>query len=466
MDAVAHEICLKFRVVIIGGGFSGAAVALNLMKAGCEAAITIIEPRAALGAGLAYAATDPTHRVNVQAIRLLVTPDAPGAFDAWARAKGIPQSDPGSLLDDGRFYPQRGCFGAYMQALLAQHAGAFQHMRATATGVSQTRHGFVVTLDTGERLAADIVVLAVSHPPPAIPAPLRGVAGAQKFISDPWAQDAGAIIESEDDVLIIGTALSTADIVATLDAAGHRGKILAISRRGLVSRLRGIVPTDPFGDFSSIPATSAVALLRNVRRTIREAGQKFSCWEAVIEALRAQGGTIWAALPDAEKSRFLRHLRPFWDVHRYQIAPQLAAVLESRAAAGLFSTRAARIIAADQEGDGFAVRLQHKTTTWAQKFGAIVNCTGPDHAHVTAQNPALASLKAAGLLRPDKFGLGIDTDAQARPLRHDGAPVPNLYVAGPLARARFGELMGLPQVSFHAALVAQHVGAGCAVHAR
>jgi uncharacterized NAD(P)/FAD-binding protein YdhS len=207
-----------------------------------------------------------------------------------------------------------------------------------------------------------------------------------------------------------------------------------------------------------------VALLRNVRRTIRVAEQNFSCWEAVIEALRAQGGAIWAALPDVEKARFLRHLRPFWDVHRYQLAPQLAAVLDARAAAGLFSTRAARIIAASQEGDCFAVRLQHKTTVWEQKFGAIVNCTGPDHAHVTETNPALASLKAAGLLRPDKFGLGIDTDETARPLGHDGASTPNLYVAGPLARARFGELMGLPQVSFHAALVAQHVGAAAMPH--
>jgi uncharacterized NAD(P)/FAD-binding protein YdhS len=466
MDAVAHEICPKPRIAIIGGGFSGAAVALNLIKAGCEASITIIEPRATLGAGLAYSATDPTHRVNVQAIRLLVTPDAPGAFDAWARARGIPPSDAGSLLDDGRFYPQRGCFGAYMQELLNQQEGAFEHVRAIATNVSQTRHGFVVTLETGETRPADIVVLAVSHPPPAIPAPLRGLAGAPKFITNPWAQKTDQSFAPDDDVLIIGTALSTADIVATLDAAGHRGKILAISRRGLVSRLRGIITTDPFGDFCARPAQTAVALLRNVRRTIRVAEQNFSCWEAVIEALRAQGGTIWAALPDAEKARFLRHLRPFWDVHRYQLAPQLAAVLDARAAAGLFATRAARIIAAREDGQGFSVRLQHKTTVWEQKFGAIVNCTGPDHAHVTTTNPALASLKAAGKLRPDKFGLGIDTDDQARPLGADGASVQKLYVAGPLARARFGELMGLPQVSFHAALVAQHVDAACAVYAQ
>ncbi len=80
-------------------------------------------------------------------------------------------------------------------------------------------------------------------------------------------------------------------------------------------------------------------------------------------------------------------------------------------------------------------------------FDAVVNCTGPDHGTVVQSNPVLRSMAAHGLLRADPQGLGIEVDASARVIGVDGAPSRGLFVAGPLARGYFGELMGLPQVS-------------------
>ena len=67
--------------------------------------------------------------------------------------------------------------------------------------------------------------------------------------------------------------------------------------------------------------------------------------------------------------------------------------------------------------------------------------------------PALASLARSGLLQADRVGLGLEVDAGSRAVGPDGVR-DDLLVAGPLARGRFGELMGLPQVSEHAAEVA------------
>jgi uncharacterized NAD(P)/FAD-binding protein YdhS len=50
----------------------------------------------------------------------------------------------------------------------------------------------------------------------------------------------------------------------------------------------------------------------------------------VLDAVRQQGQSIWQALTFADRQRFLRHLRRYWDVHRYRIAPQVAEVLEQR----------------------------------------------------------------------------------------------------------------------------------------
>lgn len=49
--------------------------------------------------------------------------------------------------------------------------------------------------------------------------------------------------------------------------------------------------------------------------------------------------------------------------------------------------------------------------------------------------------------------MGIDVNAQSQPV---GSTLP-IWVAGPAARGRFGELMGLPQVADHAQQVAHAV---------
>ncbi len=54
-------------VAIVGGGFTGAAVAYHLARLLPEgtARIVVYEPRAMLGGGLAYDTDEPVHRINV-----------------------------------------------------------------------------------------------------------------------------------------------------------------------------------------------------------------------------------------------------------------------------------------------------------------------------------------------------------------------------------------------------------------
>jgi uncharacterized NAD(P)/FAD-binding protein YdhS len=452
----------RCSIAIIGGGFTGAVVALNLLRAlkNTAATIAVIEPRAQLGAGLAYSTTDPAHRVNVPAIRLLVAHDEPGAFHNWLESSGALGEDPAAEMPDGRRYPRRGVFGQYVTQRLAREitapgAPAFTHIQARVQHAEAEAGGFALTLDDGTVLRAEQLVLAVSHPPPALLPVLRPLRGEEKFIENPWQKDIRRIIAPGDRVLIIGTALSTADCIAALDDAGHGGEILAISRRGLVSRERRLTQGGPYGDFSTNPSRTALALLQAVRRAIREAPEFFCCWESVIEAARDQGPAIWAALPERERKRFLRHLRPFWDVHRYQLAPPLGAVIARQSRAGALEILAARITGADVREGRFRITLSRRGAARVELFDAVINCTGPDHTRVIETNPALRSLAAAGLLRADVFRLGVDTDINGRPLDEAGQPAQNLFIAGPLARAACGELMGIPQVTDHAALVAR-----------
>ena len=67
------------HIVIIGGGFSGAAVAIELLRLAPNGVrVTLLEPRQSPGAGVAYSTAEPTHRINVPAARL------PSARPVWS----------------------------------------------------------------------------------------------------------------------------------------------------------------------------------------------------------------------------------------------------------------------------------------------------------------------------------------------------------------------------------------------
>jgi uncharacterized NAD(P)/FAD-binding protein YdhS len=48
-------------------------------------------------------------------------------------------------------------------------------------------------------------------------------------------------------------------------------------------------------------------------------------------------------------------------------------------------------------------------------------------------------------------------DAKSQAIGTNGSSTPDVFVVGPLARGRFGELMGLPQVAEHPDAVAAHL---------
>ncbi len=73
--------------------------------------------------------------------------------------------------------------------------------------------------------------------------------------------------------------------------------------------------------------------------------------------------------------------------------------------------------------------------------------TGPAHGSILQSQPFLANLEAEGLLTLCDTGLGIACDTRSVAISTKGKAVEGLFIAGPLARGTFGELMGLPQVT-------------------
>ncbi|CZT35709.1 FAD/NAD(P)-binding protein [Rhizobium sp. 9140] len=459
------RVAARKTIAIIGGGFSGAAVAYHLAgnaDVAFQTDIVVFEPRAEIGRGLAYDTADPAHRINVPAARMSLHPDEPEHFVAWLERTNAIAEDNEARRPDGALYPRRGMFGAYVADSLKPHieSGAVRHVRPAVTAVRSAAGGWEVEDDTGTRHDAALVVIATTHPPPAPPRALAEALGDHpRFVPDPTRPRSLAAIRPHDDVLIVGNGLTSADVVASLTGTGHHGRILSVSRRGLRARGHAPFPQEPFGDFLTPPPTSARELVKQIRDAIRTTEAAGLTWHAVIDQVRTQAATFWPGLSISERRRIVRHLRVFWDVHRFRIAPQVEQALDTAIEAGRLDIVAGSVRQARIEEDRIRVTLKLKglASTIERLFDAVVVTTGPAHGGILDSQAWLRDLRDAGHLRLDPTGLGIDCDAEFRALNTDGLPNDSLMISGPLARGRFGELMGLPEVSEHARFVAARV---------
>lgn len=415
-------------VVIVGGGFSGAMLAARLAERG--QASVLIERQGEAGPGLAYSAVLDAHRLNVRAGRMSALADRPDDFVDWLTTHRPDQADP-----DG-FVPRR-LYGLYLRDRLAAAERACPGLIQRIHGEATTIEGQAVRLSDGRRIEGRAVVLASGNPAP------RTTPQGQspRILSDPWAVAALTPIQPDDAVLILGTGLTMVDVVLALDAQGWRGHATALSRRGLLPRAHGEHHDAPV----ALPKDALEGPLSRRLAAARRLADRHG-WRGVMEGYRPITAALWGAASTTERARFLRHLRPWWDVHRHRIAPQIETALNALIAERRLSARAGRIRAVTADADSVTVQLHSHTDETPQALPAawLIDCTGPGHDAATT--PLTAALIASGRARMDPTGLGLDLDEAGRVLGVDRASDPDLYLLGPPARAAFWETIAVPDI--------------------
>ncbi|MEI9851873.1 MAG: FAD/NAD(P)-binding protein [Sphingomonas sp.] len=425
------------HVAIVGAGFSGTLQAINLLRHEGPRA-TLIERGAQAGEGLAYGAAHPSHVLNVRAANMSAFPDAPDHFVRWLERRGL--GDPAST-----FVP-RLTYGAYLRELLDS---ALEEARGRLTLVQgevvDIRHDgdALLSFSDGRSLRADAAVLAVGNLPPHDPAGLPpGGLSAARYRGDPWAPGLAEGLGADDTVLVVGTGLTMVDVTLLLDASGFAGRIVALSRRGLLPRAHAAAAPD-WQRIAERPATVASRLVRSVRERAGRIG-----WRSAVDELRPFTQPMWANAGEAERARFLRHLRPWWDVHRHRLAPSVADRLARMQAAGRLEVRAGKTLDFAERGGGVDVTWRPRGADAARRLRVqrIVNCTGPLGDLLRTTEPLLRSLLDRGLIRPDSAHLGIDVGATAQTIGADGRGNEWLFALGPMTRGAFWEIVAVPDI--------------------
>jgi len=426
------------RIAVIGGGASGTLQALHLLRAGVEK-VTLIERERAPGRGVAYSTGRPEHLLNVPARRMSAYGDDPDHFVRWFAARA------GGGEED---FAPRMLYGDYLAELLGQ--APVEIVRGAAVRIEDG----LVRLADGGGVEAEAVVLAPGNFRPATPRGVDPAALAALWVEDPWREGFADGLVAGDLVLLLGTGLTAVDVALTLDAIGYAGRVVALSRRGLAPRAHGL--REPMVAPQEDLPPSCTAMLRRVRARTREIG-----WRSAVHELRSVTARLWAGAGLDERRRFLRHLRPWWDVHRHKIAPTVGATIEAMQADARLMVAAGKLVSIEAEGGQAAVRFRARGGEAVEtlRVARIVNCTGPEIDVARAGEPLLDALLADGMIRPDPLRIGVDVDADCRAIGADGRPSERLSVIGPVTRGAFWESVAVPDIRGQAERVARRIAA-------
>ena len=414
-------------------------MAAQLARRGVDA--VLIDGSGRAGLGVAYSTRDPAHVLNVRAEVMSAWPDDLDHFVRLVEQEGGTRRD----------FVQRRQFGRYLRAILEEgmETGCLRLVERQAVSANPGEEGWIVSVENGETIEASGLVLAIGNQPPE-PLPLGQ--GSARVINNPWGAEALAAVEdlaaSHEDVLLVGTGLTMVDAVLSLDAAGHRGRIVGLSRRGLIPR--------GHAEFTPAPVEAEDVPHGNVRslwRWLRHRGAQVG-WRAAIDALRPHSQWLWQSLPPGEQKRFARHARPWWDVHRHRIAPEVAQQLHDMVAQGRLEIVAGRIQSVEDDRGALVVAYRRRGSSRIVegRFAYMINCTGPLGTISRTRDPMLKGMLADGLARPDQLGIALDVDERSRVVGAERA-----WAMGPLTKGRYWEIIAVPDIRYQAAAVAEDI---------
>lgn len=445
MNYLAHP---TQSVAIIGGGASGVLLAAQLLRdPATDVLVTLIEKAPSFGRGLAYGTPNPEHVLNIPARGMSAFPDDPDHFLRWLRARDE-TADPDA-------FPPRSHYGHYLAALLSEADDGAPRSRLTlvrdlATDLEEQEHGVLVRLASGGAVLAHAAVLAVGHEERQI----RGRAIAVRAGST-----ADTLLDPEAPVMVLGSGLSMVDAWLTLASRNHRGPIHVVSRHGFLPQRHE--KTEPLAiaaeevPFGASTARFARWFVGKVRHAVAAGGD----WRGVVDGLRPHNQRIWQSWSTPDRRRFLRYVRPLWNIHRHRLPPALHDRLVAAVESGQITLIAGEFLDVVRDGDAVVATLRRRGRTEIEEMrvARVYDCGGVAVNVASSSNRLIQGLVGAGRARPDPLRIGLDVTQGCALIDSAGIASERLFAIGPLTRSTFFEVESVPEIRVQAARLAERL---------
>ncbi len=406
--------------------------------------MTIIEKRPALGRGLAYSTTVPEHVLNVRASNMSAFSDDPGHFARWLEERGVDVGHPET------YFAPRHLYGDYLGQLLDHHlaSGKLRVVDEECVELIQRPSFVELRLANGAGEVGDVCVLATGHDA----GQCRG-----DSLLDPLRDFNCQPASANDPVLIVGTGLSMVDTCLALILRGHLGPIIAVSRRGLLPTTHSKTTPITLKETEIPVGRPLLELTRWVRGLVRSTMAHGGGWRDVVDGLRPHTQTIWRHLPIASRRQFFRHLKPWWDIHRHRMAPQIHDKLSAALSSGQLRLISGRIQNIQATPDGLTVQIQRRRRDGVEelKVTRVYDCKGIISDPAQSSNRLMRSLLESGTACVDNMRLGLDVTGDGALLDRDGGASEHIYAVGPLTRGAFLEIEAVPDIRVQSQRLAQ-----------
>ena len=421
------------RVVIVGGGASGVLVAVNLLRKSESCEVILVEPNQKLGLGLAYSTKDSEHLLNVPAGRMSGLVEEPASLCEWAK------------VDENAFLSRQD-YGRYLNFLLERELSRvgldrFKHLENWVVGIEQLGNGYRCTLDSGDFVDSDKVVLAVGNSDSLVPEFFRELSTSSRVVRDVWRE---GLTTEFDNVAIIGTGLTFYDIALSILRNRPRAVIHGISRNGLLPspHLRHRAPALP------VPVDVRLSA-QGIRDYLSSVGDR---WREAQDGIRHDLQEIWAAFPEEEKKTFINQYFRWWNSLRHRSAPEIDERIKSLMQTGQVIIHKASVESISEASNDLLLRLSNGETL---KVNQVINGCGNQ---LVATHPLIEKLVQSGLLARGPLGYGVACDTKTLALKDaQGRTHSGIYGIGPILIGELLETTAIPEIRVEADLIAREL---------
>jgi uncharacterized NAD(P)/FAD-binding protein YdhS len=235
-----------------------------------------------------------------------------------------------------------------------------------------------------------------------------------------------------------------------------------LSRRGLLPlshrQNRGTITShDSLLNQLIQQAPTALNYLRSIRIYIDR--HPDSNWRDILAALRPITPQLWIRLPETERSRFLRHVQPYWDVHRHRVAPTTFATFEDALKNKKIMPIAGRVTSIEDKSNGarITIDLRGKHQISTIDVDTVINCTGPNSNPKLINEVLINTLIEDDLISIDPHSIGINVSDDLSVIDSKGHASDWLSYVGPMLKATFWEATAVPELRVHAGNVAKKI---------